>query len=112
MALNIPDPAVRAHSVTSLTVPNAEGLRKWCEAHTGVTFGIGLGREPAEDWLRIGHMGHLNAHMVLGGLAAMETGLIAMEMPHGAGALSAAAAVVAEGVASAPVDEGCQPGCC
>lgn len=112
MALNVADPAARAHSVTSLTMPNAEGLRKWCEAHTGVTFGIGLGREPAQDWMRIGHMGHLNAHMVLGGLAALETGLIATGQPHGAGALSAAAAVVAKGAAAAPAARADQPRCC
>lgn len=97
MALNVADVDARAHSVTSLTVPGAEPLRAWCAAHTGVTFGIGLGREPAEDWMRIGHMGHLNAHMVLGGLAALEAGLIATGTAHGPGALSAAAAVVAEG---------------
>ncbi|MBS0573401.1 MAG: alanine--glyoxylate aminotransferase family protein, partial [Proteobacteria bacterium] len=68
----------------------------------GLTLGIPLGMaEPSEpayaDYLRIGHMGHVNAHMVLGALSVMEAGMKALAIPHGAGALDAAAAAVAGG---------------
>jgi len=40
-------------------------------------------------------MGHLNAHMVLGSLGAIDAGLKALGIEHGGGALEAAAKVVA-----------------
>jgi len=39
-------------------------------------------------------MGHVNAHMTLGALAVMEAGMVALDIPFGAGGLAAAAAVV------------------
>jgi alanine-glyoxylate transaminase/serine-glyoxylate transaminase/serine-pyruvate transaminase len=65
-----------------------------------VTLGIGLGmalpHEPAYgDYLRVAHMGHVNAHMTLGVLAVMEAGMRALGIAHGAGGLAAATAVVA-----------------
>jgi alanine-glyoxylate transaminase/serine-glyoxylate transaminase/serine-pyruvate transaminase len=42
-------------------------------------------------------MGHVNAHMTLGALAVMEAGMIALDIPHGTGALAAAAQIVAKG---------------
>lgn len=101
IGLNIADPRARGWSVTSATIPHggAGRLRQWLEAEAGVTLGIGLGMalpsEPAyADFLRVGHMGHVNAHMVLGVLAAMEAGMQALEIPHGPGALEAAAGAV------------------
>lgn len=101
--LNLRDPALRSHAVTAARIgpaPAATALRRWCEAKAGVTLGIGLGAaapgDPEGDaFLRVAHMGHVNAHMTLGALAAMEAGMIALGIPHGAGALSAAAGVVA-----------------
>ena len=66
-----------------------------------VTLGIGLGMATPEDpesagFLRVAHMGHVNAHMTLGVLAVMEAGMQALAIPHGAGALEAATAVVAQ----------------
>ncbi len=97
LRLNIADPAKRSHAVTSATLasPDGDRLRAWCEEVAGVTLGIGLGREPADAYFRIGHMGHVNAHMVLGVLAVMEAGMTALAIPHGRGALDAAADVVA-----------------
>ena len=102
IALNVTDPASRGHSVTAarLGAPHASRLREWCEGRAGVTLGIGLGMAPADDpaihgFLRVAHMGHVNAHMTLGALAVMEAGLIALDIPHGTGALAAAAGVVA-----------------
>ncbi|KKB09861.1 pyridoxal-phosphate-dependent aminotransferase family protein [Devosia chinhatensis] len=98
IALNVRDPAARGHSVTAATFPNggAGRLRAWLEQEAGVTLGIGLGMAlPSEaaygDYLRIGHMGHVNAHMVMGVLGTMEAGLTALTIPHGKGALEAAA---------------------
>jgi alanine-glyoxylate transaminase/serine-glyoxylate transaminase/serine-pyruvate transaminase len=42
-------------------------------------------------------MGHVNAHMVLGTLATMQAGMQALDIPHGSGAMAAAAAVIAAG---------------
>ncbi|PHP29432.1 pyridoxal-phosphate-dependent aminotransferase family protein [Limimaricola cinnabarinus] len=87
----------RSHAVTSvgLGAPDADRLRAWCETEMGVTLGIGLGRTPPEGWFRIGHMGHVNAHMVLGALGAIEAGLSALSIPHGGGGVAAAARALA-----------------
>ena len=98
MRLNIKDPSLRSHAVTSVELgsPDGERLQEWCKEKAGVTLGIGLGREPADAFFRIGHMGHVNAHMVLGTLAAMDAGLKALGIPHGAGALEAATGAIAK----------------
>ncbi len=97
MRLNIADPAHRSHAVTAVVAgsPNGEALRQWCETQAGLTLGIGLGRTPADGFFRIGHMGHVNAHMIMGVLGTIEAGLTALKIPHGAGALQAAANVMA-----------------
>ena len=91
-------PSSTAHWVGDLG--DATLLRRWTESQAGVTLGIGLGMSTAEDpagdgFLRVAHMGHVNAHMTLGALAVMEAGLRALGIPHGPGAVEAAAAVVA-----------------
>ena len=102
IGLNIADHKSRGRSVTAARIGNggAGALRKWLEAQAGVTLGIGLGMaqpdEPAyQDFLRVAHMGHVNAHMVLGALASMEAGMQALGIPHGTGAIEAAAAAIA-----------------
>lgn len=104
MTLNVADRAVRSHAVTALGLGGGNGqrLRAWTEANAGVVLGIGLGMaergDPKGDgYFRIGHMGHVNAHMVLGLLGVIEAGMRALEIPFGAGALSAAAEVVSKG---------------
>ena len=104
MRLNIKDPVHRSCAVTAAHIgaPAGAELRAWLEEKAGVTLGIGLGMSTEEDpkgegFFRFGHMGHLNAHMVLGMLGTVEAGMIALGIPHGAGGLSAAARVVAEG---------------
>lgn len=101
LRLNVADPAHRSRAVTSLSLPapKATELRKWVEANAGVTLGIGLGMADAADpawhgYFRIGHMGHVNAHMVLGMLGAIEAGLAALDIAHQAGGVSAAARVI------------------
>jgi alanine-glyoxylate transaminase/serine-glyoxylate transaminase/serine-pyruvate transaminase len=105
IAMNVADPAYRARAVTAARfgAPHATRLRGWTEKYAGVTLGVGLGMATPEDpdctgFLRVAHMGHVNAHMTLGALAVMEAGMIALNIPHGAGGLAAAARVVAEAV--------------
>jgi len=97
LRLTVPDPAHRSHAVTALQLGpgQADALRTWTKERTGVTLGVGLGREPSDAFFRIGHMGHVNAHMVLGVLGVIEAGLTALAVPHGTGAVEAAARVIA-----------------
>ena len=104
IGLNVADPAHRGRSVTAARfgAPHATRLRDWTEHRAGVTLGIGLGMAAADDpayhgFLRVAHMGHVNAHMTLGALAVMEAGMVALGIPHGQGALAAAARVVGAG---------------
>lgn len=104
IAMNAADPRHRGRSVTAarLGAPWGLALRNWTEAKAGLTLGIGLGMGSPEDpkaegYLRLAHMGHVNAHMTLGALAVMEAGMRALGIAHGPGALDAAAAVVAGG---------------
>ena len=103
IAMNVANPVLRGHSVTAarMGAPNATRLRDWTEHQAGVTLGIGLGmaepHEPAyHGFLRVAHMGHVNAHMTLGALAVMEAGMIALDIDHGPGAMAAAARVVGQ----------------
>ena len=75
-------------------------LRIWCEKNAGVTLGIGLGMADPSDlayhgFLRVAHMGHVNAHMIMGALGTIDAGLKALDIPHGRGALEAASSVIA-----------------
>jgi len=112
MEINVVDRAARSKAVTSIRLDEGQGddLRAWCETQMGVTLGIGLGREPASGYFRLGHMGHVSGHMVLGFLGAIDTGLKALDIPHGAGALEAASAVLAKrSVLGAAVQSGLAP---
>ncbi|MEQ5870052.1 aminotransferase class V-fold PLP-dependent enzyme [Sagittula sp. NFXS13] len=102
MRLNIAEPALRSHAVTALSLGKGQGdrLRAWCRDVAGVTLGIGLGVEDPDDptasgYFRIGHMGHVNAHMILGLLGVIEAGLTALDIPHKAGGATAAAQALA-----------------
>jgi alanine-glyoxylate transaminase/serine-glyoxylate transaminase/serine-pyruvate transaminase len=105
IGLNVADPAHRGRSVTAARIgaPHASRLRTWTETQGGVTLGIGLGMAAPTDpayhgFLRVAHMGHVNAHMTLGALAVMEAGMVSLGIPHGTDALSAAARVVGAAV--------------
>lgn len=106
IGLNVSDPAFRARAVTAARfgAPDASRLREWTETKAGVTLGIGLGmalpNDPAwHGFLRVAHMGHVNAHMTLGVLSVMEAGLNALGIPHGEGGVAAATKVIAQGAA-------------
>ncbi len=99
LKLNVADAPHRSHAVTSLEIgaPHGDQLRAWCEETAGLTLGIGLGRSPAAGYFRLGHMGHVNAQMVMGLLGTMDAGLKALDIPHGRGAVEAAALRIAKG---------------
>jgi alanine-glyoxylate transaminase/serine-glyoxylate transaminase/serine-pyruvate transaminase len=92
LEFNIHDPARRADSVTTILL--REGLeprriREYCERHCGVVLGVGIG-ELTGKALRIAHMGHINAPMILGTLGSVEVSLQALGIPHGKGGVQAA----------------------
>lgn len=104
LELNVADPAHRSCAVTALRIgaPNGTALRDWAEKNIGLTLGIGLGMAAPGDpawhgFFRLGHMGHVNGHMIMGLLGGIEAGLSALDIPHGSGALEAAAKVIAKG---------------
>ena len=104
LALNVVDEANRSVAVTSLFLgaPNGTALREWVEKNIGLTLGIGLGMAQPDDpdwhgYFRLGHMGHVNGHMIMGLLGGIEAGLSALDIPYGEGALNAAARVIAKG---------------
>ena len=103
LTLNIQDKSLRSHAVTAITLgsPYGRRLQKWVERHAGLTLGIGLGMATPKDphglgFFRIGHMGHVNANMILGALGSIEAGLHALSVPRGKGALDAAASVITD----------------
>ena len=102
LQMNVADPQHRSRAVTALRIgsPNGTALRDWVESHLGLTLGIGLGMaEPGDPawhgFFRLGHMGHVNGQMILGLLGGIQAGLTALDIPHGTGAVEAAAAVIA-----------------
>lgn len=104
LELNVVDPKNRSCAVTALRIgaPNGTALRDWVEHNIGLTLGIGLGMAPPGDpawhgFFRLGHMGHVNGHMIMGLLGGIESGLAALDIARGSGALEAAAAVIAKG---------------
>lgn len=102
LRLNLEDAGCRSHAVTALRFETgqATALREWLEANMGLTLGIGLGMTAPDDparhgYFRLGHMGHVNGQMIMGLLGGMETGMTALGIAHGRGALEAAAGVIA-----------------
>ena len=70
-------------------------LRQFTETQLGLTLGIGLGMPDWDGFFRLGHMGHVNAQMILGALATIEAGLKAVGIPHGTNGVGHAAEVIA-----------------
>ncbi|MEM8592416.1 MAG: aminotransferase class V-fold PLP-dependent enzyme [Pseudomonadota bacterium] len=99
--LNVEDPKHRSNAVTSIRIgsPHGTALRDWVADEAGLTLGIGLGMAPPGDpawhgFFRVGHMGHVNAQMMLGTLGTIEAGLNALSIPHAPGGVAAAAKVI------------------
>ena len=64
-------------------------LRAYCNQKCGVILGHGIG-DLSGRAIRIAHMGHVNAPMMLGTLSVIEVGLNALGIPHGKGGAQAA----------------------
>ena len=107
LEFNVANPEQRANSVTTVLTGDHEPelLRGYCDQMCGVVLGPGIGALSGKA-VRIAHMGHVNAPMMLGTLAVVETALNALGIPHGKGGVQAAMDYLAESVpapAAAPV---------
>ncbi len=91
LAFNAIVPAERSNSITNVLTQGRDpmALLDFCREKCGVVIGQGIGQLSGKAF-RIAHMGHTNAPMVLGTLSAIEIGLKALNIPHGAGGVSAA----------------------
>ena len=91
IGFNIVEPGERSDTVTTVLVNghDPEALRAYCSEKCGVVLGQGIG-QLAGKAIRIAHMGHVNAPMVLGTLSVVEMGLAALSIPHGRGGAQAA----------------------
>ncbi len=100
LGFNVIEPAERADSVTSIVTTNGESaqpLVDYCLNVCGVVLGRSLGAAAGRGF-RIAHMGHVNAPMILGTLAVVETALAAVGVPHGRGGVQAAIDYLAKAV--------------
>ena len=88
LAFNIINAAERSNSITNILVQGRDPrpLLDYCRDKCGVILGVGLGALEGKAF-RIAHMGHGDAPMVLGTLGAVEMGLKALGIPHGAGSI-------------------------
>jgi alanine-glyoxylate transaminase / serine-glyoxylate transaminase / serine-pyruvate transaminase len=95
LELFVTDPRARSDAVTTVLTGSVDAtrLRALCEGAAGLTLGVALG-DMGGLAFRIGHMGHLNAPMVLGTLGTIEAALVAMDAPMRASGVAAAAARV------------------
>jgi alanine-glyoxylate transaminase / serine-glyoxylate transaminase / serine-pyruvate transaminase len=90
LSFNVAAPAERADSVTTVLLDrDPEAVLEFCRARCGVVLGVGIGPLHGKA-LRIAHMGHVNAPMILGTLGALEIGLLALDIAHGRGGVQAA----------------------
>ncbi|MBN9488674.1 MAG: aminotransferase class V-fold PLP-dependent enzyme [Alphaproteobacteria bacterium] len=91
IGFNIIEASERSDTVTTTLVNghDPEALRAYCREKCGVTVGHGIG-ELSGKAIRIAHMGHVNAPMILGTLSVVEMALAALNIPHGKGGVQAA----------------------
>ena len=100
LTFNVHEASERSDTVTTLLV--AEGhdqkqLVDYCNQKCGVVLGTGIGALSGKA-IRIAHMGHVNAPMMLGTLGATEVALGALGWPHGKGGIQAAVQYLAQAV--------------
>lgn len=91
LRFNISDPHARSNSVTVVMFEGeeAEALRTFTQETCGVTIGGTIGPLRGQG-IRIAHMGHVNAVMLLGTLSSIELGLQKLGIAHGKGGVQAA----------------------
>ena len=91
-------PEARSVSVTTIEVGegiDVEALRAVARERFQVAFAGGLGPFQGRAF-RIGHLGDLNAAMILGCLAGVESALLAQGIPFGRGGVESAVASLAQ----------------
>jgi alanine-glyoxylate transaminase/serine-glyoxylate transaminase/serine-pyruvate transaminase len=96
--LNALVPKEQSNSVSTIRVDeryNAPNIRETCEKQLNTSLGGGLGRLSGKAF-RIGHMGDINEHMLLGALGSVELALEMCGVPHGKGSVTAAIASLAD----------------
>ena len=97
LELNALVPEQQSNSVSAIRVDerySAVDIRETCERELNTSLGGGLGRLSGKAF-RIGHMGDINEHMLLGALASVELSLEMCGVPHGKGSVTAAIAALA-----------------
>ena len=101
LAINATHAAERANSTTCVLTPerDPQPLLDYCRTKCGVVLGVGIGPYAGRAF-RIAHMGHVNAPMVIGALGAVEMGLAALRIPHGAGGVQRAVEYLGREVAA------------
>ncbi|MGF1631508.1 MAG: pyridoxal-phosphate-dependent aminotransferase family protein [Kiloniellaceae bacterium] len=107
LAFNVAEPAARANSVTTVRAEgfDPQALRDYCNNTCGVMLGEGIG-ELSGKAIRIAHMGHLNAPMMLGTLGVIEMALGALGVAHGKGGVQAAVDFLASAVPAPAIAPG------
>lgn len=91
-SFNITAPEERANSVTTVLLRNGDTLpaiHDYCLEKCGLVIGVGIAALTGKA-MRIAHMGHVNAPMMLGTLATLEMSFKALGIPHGEGGITAA----------------------
>ena len=93
LGFNIVAPHERSNTVSVVLTPGCDpdALRAWCRENCGVVLGQGIGALSGKAF-RVAHMGHVNAHMLLGTIGVIEMALGAMGVPHGTGGVGDAIA--------------------
>lgn len=94
MRLNVEQTSARANSVTAIELQEGRSpqtLLDWCEHNAAVKLGITIGDLQGKGF-RIGHMGYVNAPMVLGVLGVIETALYAIDWEFESSGVAAATA--------------------
>ncbi len=98
--LEILDEVSRANAVTSILTGSIDvaKLAATCQQRAGLTLGAGIGAYKDSSF-RIGHMGHVNAPMLLGSIGTVEAALIAQDASLGASGVEAAARTIGRALA-------------
>ncbi len=97
MGFYVTEPCERANSVTNVQCGSIDAaeVSKRCREEMGVTLGAGIGDLGGASF-RIGHMGHVNAPMVLGVVGAIEAALASMGAVLPRSGVAAAATAIGE----------------
>lgn len=99
-----PEPAARSVSVTAIrTAPGVDpdAIRRVAREQFDVSIAGGLG-PLAGRVFRIGHLGDVNAPMILGALAGVEAALTLLGVPYGRDGVAAAVARLASDTSPGP----------